>query len=44
MRVTSESREGYPVAVVLRTGHVLKGARGFDEDAFARVVALLEDT
>jgi hypothetical protein len=30
------------VTVLLRTGHVLKVAHGFDEQAFARVVALLE--
>ena len=28
--------------MLLRTGHVLKVAHGFDEDAFSRVVALLE--
>jgi len=44
VRLTSESRVGDPVAVMLRTGHVLKVARGFDEDAFTRVVALLEGT
>ena len=45
VRVTSESaRRGEPVTVLLRTGHMLKVARGFDEEAFARVVALLEGT
>jgi hypothetical protein len=44
VRVTSESRRGEPVTVLLRTGHMIKVARGFDEDAFARVVALLEGT
>jgi transposase len=28
--------------VLLRTGHMLKVARGFEEEGFARVVALLE--
>lgn len=35
-------RRGEPVTVLLRTGHMLKVSHGFDEDAFARVVALLE--
>ena len=38
------SRRGEPVTVLLRTGHMLKVAHGFDEEAFARVVALLEGT
>jgi hypothetical protein len=42
VRVTSEPRRGEPVTVLLRTGHMLKVSHGFDEDAFARVVALLE--
>src|SRR4051794_28662712 len=33
---------GEPVTVLLRTGHMLKVSHGFDEEAFARVVALLE--
>ncbi len=33
---------GEPVAVYLRSGHVIRVGRGFDEDAFSRVVALLE--
>ena len=33
---------GEPVAVFLRTGHIVKVGRDFDEEAFARVVALLE--
>ena len=37
-------KRGEPVAVYLRTGHVVKVGRGFDEEAFARVVALLEGT
>lgn len=43
VRVTAEpARRGEPVTVLLRTGHMLKVSHGFDEDAFARVVALLE--
>jgi hypothetical protein len=44
VRVTSGPRRGEPVTVLLRTGHMLKVSHGFDEDAFARVVALLEGT
>ena len=36
------ARSGEPVTVLLRTGHMLKVSHGFDESAFARVVALLE--
>ena len=43
LRVTTEpGRRGEPVTVLLRTGHMLKVSHGFDEDAFARVVAILE--
>ena len=35
---------GPSVAVYLRSGHIVKVGRGFDEEAFARVVALLEGT
>ena len=35
-------KRGEPVAVYLRSGHIVKVGRGFDEEAFARVVALLE--
>lgn len=35
-------KRGEPVAVFLRSGHIVKVGRGFDEEAFARVVALLE--
>jgi hypothetical protein len=43
VRVTDEApKRGEPVTVLLRTGHMLKVSHGFDEDAFARVVALLE--
>ena len=37
-----ESKRGEPVTVLLRSGHMLKVGRSFDEEAFARVVALLE--
>ncbi len=37
----SNAKRGEPVAV-LRSGHVIRLGRGFDEDAFSRVVALLE--
>jgi hypothetical protein len=45
VRVTetrAESRRGEPVTVLLRSGHMIKVGRDFDESAFARVVALLE--
>lgn len=42
VKMTGEFRRGEPVTVLLRTGHMLKVGRGFDEEAFARVVALLE--
>lgn len=43
VRFTSDSaKRGEPVTVLLRTGHMLKVSHGFDEGAFARVVALLE--
>lgn len=43
VRLTAEpGRRGEPVTVLLRTGHMLEVSHGFDEDAFARVVALLE--
>jgi hypothetical protein len=37
-----EPRRGEPVTVLLRSGHMLKLGRDFDEVAFARVVSLLE--
>jgi hypothetical protein len=37
-----DAKRGEPVTVLLRCGHMLKVGRGFDEEAFARVVALLE--
>jgi hypothetical protein len=42
--VSAPSKRGEPVAVHLRSGHIVKVGRGFDEDAFARVIALLEGT
>lgn len=43
VRIKREApHRGEPVTVLLRTGHMLKVSHGFDEDAFARVVALLE--
>jgi hypothetical protein len=38
------ARRGEPVTVLLRSGHMVKVGRDFDESAFARVVALLERT
>lgn len=35
-------KRGEPVAVYLRSGHIVKVGRGFDEEAFVRVVAVLE--
>jgi hypothetical protein len=45
VRVTearADVRRGEPVTVLLRSGHLLKVGRDFDEIAFTRVVALLE--
>jgi hypothetical protein len=39
---SAPTKRGEPVAVYLRTGHIVKVGRGFDEEAFTRVVALLE--
>jgi hypothetical protein len=41
VQITGPKR-GEPVAVYLRSGHVIRVGRGFDEEAFARVVAILE--
>ena len=38
----AEPRRGEPITVLLRTGHMLKVGRGFDEEAVVRVVAVLE--
>ncbi len=37
-----EPKRGEPVSVVLRSGHMVKVGCGFDEEAFARVVAILD--
>ena len=45
VRVTEsriDARRGEPVTVLLRSGHILKVGRDFDEIAFARVVELME--
>ena len=42
VHMTSSKRSGEPVAVLLRTGQVIKVSRGFDEEAFARAVTILE--
>ena len=39
---SAQPKRGEPVAVYLRSGHIVRVGRGFDEEAFARVVALLE--
>jgi hypothetical protein len=39
---STPAKRGEPVAVYLRSGHVVKVGRGFDEEAFARVIAVLE--
>jgi hypothetical protein len=36
------ARRGEPVTVLLRSGHMIKVGRDFDESVFERVVALLE--
>src|SRR3954451_24161961 len=38
----TEGRRGEPVTVLLRSGHMLKVGRDFDENAFTRVVVLLD--
>lgn len=35
-------RRGEPVTLLLRSGHMMKLANGFDEEAFLRVISLLE--
>ncbi len=43
VKVTAAApKRGEPIAVLLRSGHVIKLGRGFDEEAFARAVAVLE--
>jgi hypothetical protein len=38
----ADARRGEPITVLLRSGHMVKVGRDFDESVFARVVALLE--
>ena len=35
-------KRGEPVAVYLRSGHIVRVGRGFDEQAFTRVMAILD--
>jgi hypothetical protein len=44
VQVADTSKRGEPVKVLLRSGHMLKVGRGFDEEAFVRIVAILEGT
>ena len=37
-----EPKRGEPITVLLRSGHMVKVGRGFDEEALARVVVVLE--
>jgi hypothetical protein len=39
--VASESSRGTPIQVILPSGHIVRVGRGFDEDTFARVMAIL---
>lgn len=39
---SAPAKRGEPVAVYLRSGHIIKVGRGFDEEAFARAIAVLE--
>ena len=38
----AEPRRGEPVTILLRSGHMMKVGRGFDEEALERAVAVLE--
>ena len=38
----AEPKRGEPITVLLRGGQMVKVGRGFDEEAFARVIAILE--
>jgi hypothetical protein len=38
---TSESSRAAPIQVILASGHIVRVGRGFDEDTFARVMAIL---
>jgi hypothetical protein len=37
----AEPSRGTPVPVILPSGHIVRVGRGFDEDTFARVMAIL---
>ena len=37
----SEPSRGTPIQVILPSGHIVRVGRGFDEDTFARVMAIL---
>ena len=37
----SETTRGTPIQVILPSGHIVRVGRGFDEDTFARVMAIL---
>jgi len=39
---STQPKRGEPVAVYLRSGHIVKVGRGFGGEAFARVVSLFE--
>ena len=39
--VGTEPTRGAPVQVILPSGHIVRVGRGFDEDTFARVMAIL---
>lgn len=38
----NEPTRGEPVLVLLRSGHMLKVGRSFDEEAFSRAISVLE--
>ena len=38
---TTEPSRGAPIQVILPSGHIVRVGRGFDEDTFARVMAIL---
>lgn len=37
----AEPSRGAPIQVILPSGHIVRVGRGFDEDTFARVMAIL---
>jgi hypothetical protein len=36
-----DSARGTPIQVILPSGHIVRVGRGFDEETFSRVIALL---